>query len=168
MTGSPDIPEKLFDRSTVGQTTPVRPISIDRRHLVLFAEAIGETAPDYLDQTAAQAAGYKDVLAPPTFAAVVDMAAQHDMRREGAADIHKMINADFRFLLHGEETYDYVGQMFAGDVVAHQTKVLGFSDAAGGRMEIARSETTLSEASRGVLVRCKRTLIHNLKQGGGA
>lgn len=158
----------LFDRNTTGQTTKTRHITIDRRHLVLYSEAIGETKPIHLNQAAAQAAGYPDVVAPPTFTAVIDMAALQDMARDGKPDIHEVIRADFRFLLHGEESYCYHGLMFAGDTVAHETTVTGFSDAAGGRIEIAHLQTSISHAERGPLVTCKRTLIHNLKGGAAA
>lgn len=166
MTGFTENAVALFDRGSAGLTTKPRSVSVDRRHLVLYSEAIGETNPVFLKMEAAQAAGFIDVVAPPTFAAVIDMAALQDTVRDGDPDVHQLVNADFRFLLHGEEKYQYHGQIFAGDQVVHQTRVLGFSDAAGGRIEIAHLETTISHADRGILVACKRTLIHNLSIGG--
>lgn len=152
-----------FDRSTLGYKTELRPISVDRRHLIEFAEAIGETNPIFLDAAAARAAGFPDIVAAPTFAAVLDMAAQHDMRRCGAPDLREVLNGDFQFLLHGQEHYAYIGQIFASDIIEHQTEVVGFADRAGGQIEIARLETKLIHAARGLLVTCQRTLIHSFK-----
>lgn len=156
---------RRFDRSAAGWISAPRPVAVDRRHLIQFSEAIGETNPIFFDGAAAQAAGYPDIVAPPTFAAVINMAAQHDMRRAGESSIQVKINADYRVLLHGEESFDYHGHIFALDVISHQTRVLGFSESASGSMEFAHLETVLMHEDRGVLVTCRRTLIHTLKVG---
>lgn len=152
-----------FDRSCLGYKTAIRSISVDRRHLIEFAEAIGETNPIFLDITAARAAGFPDVVAAPTFAAVIDMAAQHDTRRDGAPDLHEVLNGNFQFLLHGQETYSYHGCIYAGDTIRHQSEVIGLSDKSGGQIEIAQIEMRLVHSERGLLVTCQRTLIHNFK-----
>ena len=44
-----------------------------------FARAIGDENPLYIDRDAARAAGYPDVVAPPTFAIAVIMKAQDEL-----------------------------------------------------------------------------------------
>ncbi|MFC3612784.1 MaoC family dehydratase N-terminal domain-containing protein [Lutimaribacter marinistellae] len=163
MTGSTENAVCLFDRGTAGQTTKPRDIVIERLRVTLFSEAIGETNSIHLRRDAARAAGYPDVVAPPTFGTVIDMAALQDTARDGDPDIHQLIKADFRFLLHGEEKYTYHGPIFAGDTVTHQSTVLGFSQATGGRIEIAHLQTSIAHPERGLLVDSRRALIHNLK-----
>ncbi|MBY6163844.1 MaoC family dehydratase N-terminal domain-containing protein [Mameliella alba] len=160
-------PPGLFDRQTVGQATTPQEIHVDRASLIRFAEVIGETDPVFLSVKAARAAGHPDVVAPPTYAAVIDMAAMQDAARAGVPDVHALIRADFRYLLHGEETYHYHGPIHAGDRLYHQTTVLGFSDAGSGRMELARLETVIRHPDRGPLVTCQRTLVHRLDTGAG-
>ena len=56
----------------VGRTfEPSEPYEVSRVKIKEFADAIGEPSVLCRDRSAAQAAGYPDVIAPPTFAIVV-------------------------------------------------------------------------------------------------
>ena len=55
------------DRALIGQQAEGATITIDAAKSIAFAKVIGETNPLYLDSEAARAAGYEDVLAPPTY-----------------------------------------------------------------------------------------------------
>src|SRR6516165_3393281 len=50
-----------------------RTFEVSREHIQLFAEAIGDPNPAYVDPEAARALGYRDVVAPPTFLTTVGM-----------------------------------------------------------------------------------------------
>ena len=50
---------------------PSPPYEVSRVKIAEFATAIGESSPLCHDREAAQAAGYPDVIAPPTFAIVI-------------------------------------------------------------------------------------------------
>ena len=67
-----------------------------------------------------------------------------------------------RVLLHGSEEFEYHAPVFAGDEVTLSTRVKGFSDAKGGKLEIAHLETTVRHAERGDLITIRRDLIHRL------
>lgn len=69
---------------------------VERSQLLLFAKAIGEQRPMYLDVDAARAAGYRDLPAPATFPFTIGMnpADQFDML--------KAIDVDPARVLHGE------------------------------------------------------------------
>jgi len=59
----------------VGRTfEPSEPYEVSRVKIAEFADAIGEPSALCRDRAAAQAAGYPDVIAPPTFAIVVSAA----------------------------------------------------------------------------------------------
>jgi len=59
----------------VGRTyEPSEPYEVSRVKIAEFATAIGEPSPLCRDREAAQAAGYPDVIAPPTFAIVISSA----------------------------------------------------------------------------------------------
>ncbi|HBO54429.1 MAG TPA: hypothetical protein DD664_04815, partial [Janibacter terrae] len=49
---------------------PTPPFSVGREHIRDFAEAVGATDPVHHDLEAARAAGYADLVAPPTFAVI--------------------------------------------------------------------------------------------------
>ena len=79
----------------VGRTFPAtKPYEVSRVKIAEFADAIGDPSPVYRDRDAAVAAGYPDVIAPPTFPIVVTMAssgsavadpgAGHQLRHGGA------------------------------------------------------------------------------------
>jgi len=151
-----------FNRESAGQVSAPVSIDVERGALVFFAETIGETNPIHLDAQAAQAAGYCDIVAPPTYPAVLDMAAAHETRRAGRDDILTRIGADLRRLLHGTEAYEYHGPIVAGDRVTVSTRVKGFSVSSTGKLEFAHLETEITHADRGLLVSLQRDLIHRL------
>jgi acyl dehydratase len=54
---------------------PGTPYEVSRLKIMEYAQAIGDPNPVYRDLDAARQAGYPDVIAPPTFAAVVALPA---------------------------------------------------------------------------------------------
>ncbi|PHR62257.1 MAG: hypothetical protein COA43_01040 [Robiginitomaculum sp.] len=153
---------RIFDRGTIGvQTSPIV-IEIERGRVASFAQSIAETNPIYLDKSAAQAAGYPDVVAPVTFPIVINMLANEMLAKRGEKALFQLIKADFRRLLHGEERYDYSGLIYVGDTVIVSGSVVGFEDKKGGQMELATLRTTISHKERGDLVSMTSTAIHRL------
>ena len=63
---NPDYVGRTFEAS--------EPYEVSRVKIAEFADAVGEPSALCRDRTAAQAAGYPDVIAPPTFAIVVSAA----------------------------------------------------------------------------------------------
>ena len=72
---------------------------VSREKIKEFADAIGDTNPIYRDVDAAQAAGHKDVIAPPTFVTIINLRAIdviiHDP--ELGLDYGRMVHADQKF-----------------------------------------------------------------------
>jgi hypothetical protein len=90
------------------------------------------------------------------------MAATHEAKRSGQPDALTLVGANMRFLLHGTEAYEYHAPIHAGDQVTVATRINGFTDAKGGKLEIAHMETKITHAERGDLVTVRRDLIHRL------
>lgn len=162
MKGTAINPRGLFDRSTVGMTTLPQAFDVDASRIAFFAEVLGETGAIHHDRAAAQAAGYADVVAPPTFAMVIDLEAGRKLERAGHKSLLTLIRCDFSRLLHGEERYDYTGPILAGDRVVIETKVIGFEDKKGGALELAHLQARINHAERGLLVTITRSLVHRL------
>ena len=57
----------MIDRSHIGRELAPSVLDVEKGRLRFFAQAIGETDPVYTDETAARAAGYPALPAPPTF-----------------------------------------------------------------------------------------------------
>ncbi|WP_333826625.1 FAS1-like dehydratase domain-containing protein [Pararhodobacter sp.] len=162
MSGIAPNPRGLFDRSTVGQTTEPVAFEVEAGRVSFFADVLGETGAIHHDRAAARAAGHPDVVAPPTFAMVVDLEAGRALERQGHKSLLTLIGCDFTRLLHGEERYDYSGLIYAGDCLSIETEVAGFEDKKGGALELAHLRARISHPERGVLVTITRSVVHRL------
>jgi acyl dehydratase len=96
---------------------PSAPYEVSRVKIAEFAAAIGDTSPLCRDRAAALAAGYPDVVAPPTFAIVIT-----------AADSARLIadpglGVNYAMVVHGEQSFAYDRPLRAGDVVVAQTTI---------------------------------------------
>jgi len=96
---------------------PSEPYEVSRVKIAEFADAVGEPSPLCRDRAAAQAAGYPDVIAPPSFAIVVT-----------SADSMKLISdpglgVTYAMVVHGEQSFSHVRPLHAGDVVVTQTTI---------------------------------------------
>ena len=93
------------------------PYEVSRVKIAEFADAIGDPNPLYRDRAAAQAAGYPDVIAPPTFPIVVSMTSS----RLAVSDPGLGLN--YAMVVHGEQRFAYSRPLHAGDVVVATTTI---------------------------------------------
>ena len=102
----------------VGRTfEPSEPYEVSRVKIAEFADAIGEPSTLCRDRAAAQAAGYPDLIAPPTFAIVITAG---DTARL-MADPHLCVN--YAMIVHGEQSFTHSRPLHAGDVVVTQSTI---------------------------------------------
>ena len=99
-----------LDPSFVGYSYPaVGSYLVSREKIREFADAIGAPEPAYRDVVAAQALGYPDLIAPPTFPAVVTSAVTDQLRAD------QKLGLDFSSVVHGDQRIVFSRQIFAGD-----------------------------------------------------
>jgi acyl dehydratase len=96
---------------------PSEPYEVSRVKIAEFATAIGDSSPLCRDRAAAQAAGYPDVVAPPTFAIVITAA--NSARLIADPDL----GVNYAMVVHGEQNFAYDRPLRAGDVVVAQTTI---------------------------------------------
>ena len=102
----------------VGRVYPAtEPYEVSRVKIREFADAIGESSALHRSPEAAQAAGYPDVIAPPTFPIVISMAAT------GQAAGDPGLGLNYAMVVHGEQRFEYSRPLHAGDVVTAQTTI---------------------------------------------
>ena len=152
----------IFNRDTCGVALPTVQVAIERGRIQFFGQVIGIADPIHYDVDAARAAGHPDIVAPPSFFTVIETLASTELERLGHQHARALIGCDFRYLLHGDERYDYVGHIFAGDEISVATRIADFYDKKGGAMEFVTLEYELAHARRGVVLRATRTLLHRL------
>jgi acyl dehydratase len=96
---------------------PSEPYEVSRVKIKEFADAIGEPSVLCRDRAAAQAAGYPDVIAPPTFAIVVSAGDSARVSHDPG------LGVNYAMIVHGEESFEHTRPLHAGDVVVSQTTV---------------------------------------------
>jgi acyl dehydratase len=102
----------------VGRTfEPSEPYEISRVKIAEFADAIGEPSPLCRDRSAAQAAGYPDVIAPPTFAIVVST------RNTATVAADPGLGLNYAMVVHGEQSFTHTRPLHAGDVVVARSTI---------------------------------------------
>ena len=84
---------------------------VGREKVREFATAIGDANPAYHDVAAAQALGYSDVVAPPTFAFVIAYAGSSQ------AAMDPELGLDYSRVVHGEQRFAYSRPIVAGDAL---------------------------------------------------
>ncbi len=145
-----------INRDYVGRTFAAsEPYEVSRVKIAEFATAIGDPNPVYRDKAAAQEAGHRDVIAPPTFAIVITMAAS------GAAMADPGLGLNYAMVVHGEQRFDYVRPLTAGDVVTAQPTITEIREA--GRNVMLTTSTEI-RTTAGELV-C--TAVSTLVERGG-
>jgi acyl dehydratase len=115
---------------------PSEPYEVSRVKIAEFAQAIGDLSPLCRDRQAAQAAGYPDVIAPPTFAIVISMASS------GHAIADEDLGLDYSMVVHGEQRFEHTRPLHAGDVVVAQTTITDITPRRSMTMLTTRTDIT--------------------------
>ena len=125
---------------------------VSRAKIREFAGAVGETSPLCFDVDAARAAGYADLVAPPTFAVIPAF--------RGLGEVMGRIGAPLERQVHGEQGFTHHRPIVAGDVLtttatAERIRNVGgnlfvtvscrVSDASGETVTTARSVVVVRE-----------------------
>ncbi len=116
-----------------------------------FARAVFASHPTFLDPEAAREAGYADVVAPPTFAVVVQEQTLAQLLGEPDAGI------DFSRVVHGEQRFAYSRPIVAGDELRATLTVTSLKSLGGNAMVTA--ESTIVDASDAHVVTATSTLV---------
>lgn len=136
----------MIDRSHIGKTFPSYDVEVDKSRLRLFAKAIGETRAEYLDEAAAKAAGYRSLLAPPTF---VNCLAADDPR---GFQYLQELGIPMARMLHAEQSFNYRTPLCAGDRVRVTRRVGDIYDKKNGALEFVRFEVTAVNIDTGATI----------------
>ena len=130
---------------------PVAPYLVGREKIREFARAVQSTSPLHHDVSAASAAGFADLVAPPTFAVVVQEATLAQLLAEPDAGI------DFRLVVHGEQRFTYSRPIVAGDELTANLTVSSVKTLGGNAMVTA--ESVMTDARGAHVVTAVSTLV---------
>ncbi len=110
------------------------PYAVDAASLAAFAAAVGSVDPLHTDAEVARAAGYPDVIAPPTFAVTIAQQCDRQLVEDPEAGI------DFSRVVHGEQRFVHHRPITAGDEVLGTLTVDAVRQAGGHAMVTTRTE----------------------------
>ena len=130
---------------------PTAPYLVGREKVREFARAVFATSHLNLDPAAAVAAGYADVVAPPTFAVVIQEATLAQLLAEPDAGI------DFTRVVHGDQRFSYTRPIVAGDELTATLTVASVKSLGGHSMVTA--ESSIVDANGDHVVTAISTLV---------
>ncbi|GLJ81048.1 FAS1-like dehydratase domain-containing protein [Microbacterium imperiale] len=133
MSVNPDLVERAF--------APTAPYLVGREKVREFARAVFATDPQHTDPEAARALGYADVVAPPTFAMVIQDLTLQQLLGEPDSGIA------LERTVHAEQRFRYSRPIVAGDELTAQLKVTGIRAFGKGAMVTSEAEIVDADAA---------------------
>lgn len=120
---------------------PTAPYLVGREKVREFARAVFADAPQHTDTDAARSLGYTDVVAPPTFAMVIQDQTLQQLLAEPDSGIV------LARTIHAEQRFAYTRPIVAGDELSAQLRVTGIRTVGGNAMITSEAEisTTAGE-----------------------
>ena len=130
---------------------PTPPYLVGREKVREFARAVFATDQQHTDPEAARALGYADVVAPPTFAMVVqDFTLQQLLAEPGTGIVLSRV-------LHGEQRFRYTRPIVAGDELTGSLTIVSIRALGGNAM--VTSETEITDADGAHVVTTTSLLV---------
>jgi acyl dehydratase len=130
---------------------PTPPYLVGREKVREFARAVLADSPLSLDVAAARAAGYSDLVAPPTFPVVVQELTLQQLLSEPDAGI------DFSRVVHGDQRFSYSRPVVAGDELTATLTVASVKTL--GPHAMVTAESVMVDAGGAHVVTATSTLV---------
>jgi acyl dehydratase len=128
----------MVDRTHIGRTLPPHSANVEAGRLRLFAKAIGETRPEYIDDGAARAAGHPSLPAPPTYVLCLDF----DLPDPYAWFAE--FGIDLARVLHGAQSFRYFALIYAGDRLTFASRIEDVFQKRNGALTFVIKETDVT------------------------
>jgi acyl dehydratase len=130
---------------------PGEPYEVSRVKIADFADAIGEPSELCRNRDAAVKAGYPDVIAPPTFAVIIDQLSTKAIVTDPG------LGLDYSMVVHREQDFSYSRPLHAGDVVVATTTVESIK--AVGAMSVLVTSTSIDTVDGEHICTAKSNLV---------
>jgi acyl dehydratase len=128
------------------------------KELQRYAKAVDDLNPLYFEEEAAKAAGYRGIIAPPTYVAhvVVGHGNVADLRVDGIyrSGNRRGPNLRVKRVMFGGEDWEYREPVYAGDTITAQTRLKSLEQKAGTSGEpfvLMTTETTYTNQDGAVV-----------------
>lgn len=146
----------MADKSKIGMSLPSYSISVERVKIRELMEAIGDDNPMFLDKEAAASQGYPDTPCPPTFPTIAF--------QEFTGAYFKAFEAlgvPLASVLHGEEEYEYLADIYPGDLLTCQMTFESIVDkqTKSGPMDLITLRTSFTDQNGKEVLRARSLII---------
>jgi acyl dehydratase len=140
-----------LNKELIGREYPESaPYEVGREKIREFATAIGDFNPLYHDEVAAKAAGYDDIIAPPTF--LTTLGFKFGPQVVGDPEL----GLNYAMVVHGEQEFELIRPVKPGDTLVGKPKIVDIS--ARGKNEFMTYEASI-ETTSGEKVAVARSII---------
>jgi acyl dehydratase len=143
----------MINTKHIGLQLPTVPFEVEKGRLRFFAKATGETRPEYLDEQAARAAGYRSLPVPPTFLMGADLDAGT------LTTLLDTLGVPIERILHGEQSFTYHAPVCAGDVLSVESKISDIYSKKGGAIEFIVKDSQIKDAQGETVVEARSVIV---------
>jgi acyl dehydratase len=148
-----------MDLAATGKTFPPYEFRVERGKIEEFADAIGDRNPLYRDPDYAAKTPFGGIVAPPTLL--------RTFLYETRDAVEALKVKDWSFIVHGEQEFEYLAPVLAGDVLTAQDKIVSITEKESrraGKLQIAVIETTFHNQRGDKVQVARRTLVETAKR----
>jgi peroxisomal enoyl-CoA hydratase 2 len=143
-----------MDLSAAGKTFPPYEFRVERGKIKEFADALGDPNAIYRDPGYAATTPLGAIVAPPTFLRTF----LYEPRTASEALKVK----DWSYIVHGEQEFEYLAPIFAGDVLTVQERIVSVTEKASrraGTLHVAVIEAVYHNQRGEKVEVARRTLV---------
>jgi acyl dehydratase len=143
-----------MDPGAAGKTFPPYEFRVERGKIKEFADAIGDPNPLYRDADYAAKTPFGGIVAPPTFL--------RTFLYEPRAAAEALAVKDWSYIVHGEQEFEYLAPVRAGDVLTAVDRIVGITEKESrraGKLQIAVIETVFHNQRGETVQVARRTLV---------
>lgn len=146
----------MIGRVTAGPATG----EITARDAQRYAQAVDDLNPVYFDEAAARAAGYRTLVAPPTYLEYAAVAGRSvgDMREDGLFRNEQGADLALKRVMFGGQEWDFLAPVHVGDTITAVEHLADIVEKEGskGPFALVTWETTYTDQDGNVVARARR------------
>ncbi len=141
-------------RELIGKETEATTVTINPESSKAFARVVGEMDPLYHDEAAARAAGYSNVLAPPTYPIAF-------MAESMNPELFFELELNLPSIVHGEQEFIYFQPIVTGQALTMKGRIADMWEKVGrsGTLDFVVMEAAASDANGQPVYTSRLTLI---------
>lgn len=141
-----------LNRSLIGKEYPPSvPYEVGREKIRDFAMAIGDPNPVYTSEDAAKAAGYPDIIAPPTFLTIMNF--KYSPQVVGDPEL----GINYALVVHGEQEYELFRPIVPGDRLVGKPRITDIT--ARGKNEYLYIDASIETVEGEKVANARATIV---------